>query len=92
MTGSSRQVRIVPSAFSLPAAAGPMTRGDTGSQPVRPPAPEYGPAAGTFVIVVGGPLEGSGIIAKFIELAGGPDKETGTSRQADRLCLSFRPG
>ena len=34
-------------------------------------APEYGPAKGTLVIVGGGPLEGSGILEKFIELAGG---------------------
>lgn len=36
-------------------------------------APEYGPAAGTLVIVGGGATEGTGIIEKFIELAGGPD-------------------
>ncbi len=36
--------------------------------------PEYGPAAGTLVIVGGGNLEGSGIYEKFIELAGGPEK------------------
>jgi len=34
-------------------------------------APEYGPAKGTLLIVGGGPLEGSGIFEKFIELAGG---------------------
>ena len=36
--------------------------------------PEYGPAKGTLVIVGGGNLTGSGIIEKFIELAGGPEK------------------
>jgi cyanophycinase len=36
-------------------------------------APEYGPAKGTLLIVGGGPLEGSGIFEKFIELAGGKD-------------------
>jgi len=36
--------------------------------------PEYGPAKGTLVIVGGGNLNGSGISEKFIELAGGPDK------------------
>jgi cyanophycinase len=35
--------------------------------------PEYGPAKGTLVIVGGGPLDGTGIFEKFIELAGGPD-------------------
>ena len=37
-------------------------------------APEYGPAKGTLVIVGGGNLNGSGINEKFIELAGGPEK------------------
>jgi cyanophycinase len=36
-------------------------------------APEYGPANGTLVIVGGGNLEGTGIIEKFIQLAGGAD-------------------
>lgn len=35
--------------------------------------PEYGPARGTLVIVGGGSLDGTGIIEKFIQLAGGPD-------------------
>jgi cyanophycinase len=34
--------------------------------------PEYGPAKGTLVIVGGGALDGTGIIERFIELAGGP--------------------
>src|SRR5215831_16503066 len=37
-------------------------------------APEYGPAKGTLLIVGGGTLTGSGINEKFIELAGGPEK------------------
>lgn len=36
-------------------------------------APEYGPAKGTLVIVGGGATEGTGIVEKFIALAGGPD-------------------
>ena len=36
--------------------------------------PEYGPAKGTLVIVGGGNLNGSGINEKFIELAGGKEK------------------
>ena len=36
--------------------------------------PEYGPAKGTLVIVGGGNLTGSGINEKFIELAGGAEK------------------
>src|SRR5712671_4923344 len=37
--------------------------------------PEYGPAQGTLVIAGGGTLAGSGIIEKFIQLAGGHDKK-----------------
>jgi cyanophycinase len=38
-------------------------------------APEYGPAKGTLVIVGGGNTDGTGIIERFIQLAGGPDKK-----------------
>jgi cyanophycinase len=37
--------------------------------------PEYGPAKGTLLIVGGGALEGTGIMEKFIQLAGGKDKK-----------------
>lgn len=52
-------------------------------------APEYGPPAGKLLIVGGGNLEGTGIIEKFIALAGGPDKRfvivptAGGNRRAD---------
>ena len=36
-----------------------------------PDAPEYGPAKGTLVIVGGGPTINTGIVEKFIQLAGG---------------------
>src|SRR5262245_2729626 len=36
-------------------------------------APEYGPANGTLVIIGGGQTEGTGIVERFIKLAGGPD-------------------
>lgn len=36
-------------------------------------APEYGPANGALVLVGGGELDGTGIIERFIELAGGPE-------------------
>jgi cyanophycinase len=36
-------------------------------------APEYGPAKGSLVIVGGGSMDATGIVEKFIELAGGPD-------------------
>jgi cyanophycinase len=38
-------------------------------------APEYGPARGTLVIVGGGAMEGTGIVEKFIQLAGGAEKK-----------------
>jgi cyanophycinase len=38
-------------------------------------APEYGPLKGTLVIVGGGSMDNTGIIEKFIELAGGVDKK-----------------
>jgi len=38
-------------------------------------APEYGPAKGTLIIIGGGSTEGTGIVEKFIELAGGPEKK-----------------
>ena len=45
--------------------------------PVAAPSgpPEYGPANGTLIIIGGGSTEGTGIVEKFIELAGGPDKK-----------------
>lgn len=36
-------------------------------------APEYGPARGTLVIVGGGSTNGTGIVEKFIQLAGGSE-------------------
>lgn len=36
-------------------------------------APEYGPPKGTLVIAGGGGMEGTGIVEKFIQLAGGPE-------------------
>jgi cyanophycinase len=44
------------------------------SLPLAQDLPEYGPAKGALVIVGGGNLTGSGISEKFIELAGGPEK------------------
>lgn len=38
-------------------------------------APEYGPPKGTLVIVGGGSTDGTGIIERFIQIAGGPDKK-----------------
>jgi cyanophycinase len=41
--------------------------------PPSPGPPEYGPPKGTLVIVGGGNTNGTGIVEKFIELAGGPE-------------------
>jgi cyanophycinase len=45
----------------------------TGAAPQE--QPEYGPAKGTLVIVGGGTLDGTGILEKFIQVAGGVDKK-----------------
>jgi len=37
--------------------------------------PEYGPPKGTLVIVGGGNTDGTGIVERFIQLAGGPEKK-----------------
>ena len=62
-----RRLSLVALAFAL-TAAWPVAQ-----QPAQE-APEYGPAKGTLVIVGGGNLNGSGINEKFIQLAGGPEK------------------
>jgi cyanophycinase len=57
--------------------------------------PEYGPAKGTLVIVGGGNLTGSGIEEKFIELAGGKDRNfiivptAGGNRNADGSLIAY---
>jgi cyanophycinase len=45
------------------------------SRPAAQNAPEYGPPKGTLVIIGGGNTDGTGIVEKFIELAGGPEKK-----------------
>ena len=51
-------------------AAGILPQADAQSSSSR--SPEYGPPKGTLLIVGGGQLDSSGIIEKFIALAGGP--------------------
>ena len=53
-----------PAAQVSPAPPAPQAQQD---------APEYGPAKGSLVIVGGGGTDGTGIVEKFIELAGGPE-------------------
>lgn len=58
-------------------------------------APEYGPPNGTLVIVGGGNLNGTGVLEKFIELAGGPTKKfvivptAGGNRRADGTLIPY---
>ena len=64
--------------------------------PVSSETPEYGPGHGTLVIVGGGNLNGSGINEKFIELAGGKDKNfvivptAGGNRGADGSLIVYK--
>src|SRR5215204_5047415 len=64
--------------------------------PAPAAAPEYGPARGVLVIVGGGATEGTGIMEKFIELAGGPDKKfvivptAGGNRKADGTLQEYK--
>lgn len=64
--------RLLLFAAALVLASLPVSR-PVAQAPAPAPAPEYGPAKGTLVIVGGGATEGTGIIEKFIQLAGGPD-------------------
>jgi cyanophycinase len=57
--------------------------------------PEYGPANGTLLIVGGGALDSTGIIEKFIALAGGPAAKVvvvptaGGNRRADGTVIAY---
>ena len=53
-------------------ASGPAAQVSPGAA-AQQDAPEYGPAKGSLVIVGGGGMDGTGIVEKFIELAGGPE-------------------
>src|SRR5438445_11677383 len=65
------------------------------SMPLAQDLPEYGPPKGTLIIVGGGTLTGSGINEKFIELAGGPEKNfdivptAGGNRNADGSLIPY---
>ncbi|MEW5981163.1 MAG: hypothetical protein AB1806_02195 [Acidobacteriota bacterium] len=60
-----RRALLLASILLVPAAFGPTAAQET---------PEYGPAKGALVIAGGGSMDGTGIVERFIELAGGPDK------------------
>jgi cyanophycinase len=60
------------------------------------PAPEYGPAKGSLVIIGGNMSETSGVVQKFIQLAGGPDKKfvivptNNGNRRADGTLIEYK--
>ncbi|HUL75494.1 MAG TPA: cyanophycinase [Vicinamibacterales bacterium] len=62
--------------FVLAAAVGVIafTLGAHATAPPLDDAPQYGPANGSLVIIGGNMQESSGLAQKFIQLAGGPDK------------------
>lgn len=82
-----RFVLLLTLALLIPAALGPLAAQE---------APEYGPAKGALVIAGGGSMDGTGIVEKFIELAGGPDKHfvivptAGGSRNQDGTVREYR--
>jgi cyanophycinase len=57
--------------------------------------PEYGPPKGTLIIIGGGNAEGTGIMERFIQLAGGPNAKfvivptAGGNRNADGSIKSY---
>lgn len=68
------QISVVSAALFLVVAVSAGLGGQESPKPVpRQEAPEYGPARGTLVIVGGGATNNTGIIEKFIQLAGGPE-------------------
>ncbi|MEO5898040.1 MAG: cyanophycinase [Vicinamibacterales bacterium] len=93
MTMTLKTTRFLILALSLFALAGPSAQ-----LPAQTPAaaPEYGPARGTLVIVGGGGTDGTGIVEKFIELAGGPDKKfvivptAGGNRRSDGTLQDYK--
>lgn len=58
--------------------------------------PEYGPAKGTLIIIGGGNTDGTGLVEKFIQLAGGPDAKfvivptAGGNRDRDGKLIEYK--
>jgi cyanophycinase len=73
-TRTLRFASAVALVFAIAAPRAAFDRAQGAPQAAADSAPEYGPAKGTLVIVGGGNLNGSGINEKFIELAGGKEK------------------
>ena len=62
-------------AVVIASTARPQASNQASSNAASQEVPEYGPAKGTLVIVGGGSTNNTGIIEKFIQLAGGPDSK-----------------
>jgi cyanophycinase len=60
--------------FSLIALCVSLTLAARAAAPALDDAPQYGPARGSLIIIGGNMQESSGLAQKFIELAGGKDK------------------
>ena len=83
-------------AFAAAILVAVLTAAPRGYQaPAALDAPEYGPAKGTLLIVGGGNMNGTGIVEKFIELAGGKEKNfvivptAGGNRNPDGTLITY---
>jgi len=87
-----RSVRFICIVALAAVAAAPRAQQATS---IASDQPEYGPPKGTLIIVGGGNLNGSGIHAKFIQLAGGPEKNfvivptAGGNRNAQGALIAY---
>ncbi len=76
-------------------AFGPYAAGQASDSQTKAAPPEYGPPAGTLVIVGGGSTEGTTIMEKFVELGGGVEGRfvvvptAGGNRSADGSVAVF---
>ena len=64
---------LLPALVSMLIALGNVAGQQPPERGASTEAPEYGPPKGTLVIVGGGSTNGTGIVEKFIQLAGGPE-------------------
>jgi cyanophycinase len=64
---------VITSLFLVAAGVGVIAAQEPANSGATGEAPQYGPANGTLVIVGGGSTRGTGIMEKFVNLAGGID-------------------
>jgi cyanophycinase len=89
--------KIAAAALAVVSLAGALAAEPAAKPATADTAPDYGPAHGTLVIVGGGPLAGTGIIEKFIALAGGKDAPivvvptAGGNRNAKGELIAYDP-